>query len=197
MCDNPMHIAAFGADPETRRRRFHALISAAFSIKDFSQTLVAHDADGKIVGVCGSMPPGGCLPTLGEKLRIMPSLLSNGSLTAVRTMRWLGAWAEHDPDERHWHLGPLAVDAHLRGMGIGSNLMRVFCARMDAAREDAYLQTDEPADVRFYERFGFEVVGEQEVLGVSNCFMLRRTQRRDGWPDTKAPSKAYGGQPHR
>jgi hypothetical protein len=29
--------------------------------------------------------------------------------------------------------------------------------------------------VLFYERFGFEVISEQDVLGVPNWFMLRRT----------------------
>jgi hypothetical protein len=55
--------------------------------------------------------------------------------------------------------------------------MGVFCAQMDAARENAYLEIDRPENVRFYERFGFEVVDEEEVLGVSNYFMLRREGR--------------------
>jgi predicted N-acetyltransferase YhbS len=92
----------------------------------------------------------------------------------------MGAWKRHDPGERHWHLGPLAVDAHLQGEGVGSRMMRVFCAKMDAAGEDAYLETDKPINVRFYERFGFEVVGEEEVLGVPNWFMLRRARMGDG-----------------
>lgn len=88
-------------------------------------------------------------------------------------MKWLGTWSKHDPKERHWHLGPVAVDAHLQGMGIGSNLMRVFCAKMDAAGETAYLETDKDINVRFYEKFGFEVVGEEDVIGVPNWFMIR------------------------
>ena len=56
-------------------------------------------------------------------------------------MKWLRTWSKHDPDERHWHLAPVAVDAHLQGRGIGSKLMRDFCARMDAAGEIAYLET--------------------------------------------------------
>jgi ribosomal protein S18 acetylase RimI-like enzyme len=56
--------------------------------------------------------------------------------------------------------------------------MQVFCAQMDAARSDAYLETDEEIDVRFYERYGFEIVGEEEVLGVKNWFMFRRTVKR-------------------
>jgi predicted N-acetyltransferase YhbS len=63
-------------------------------------------------------------------------------------------------------------------MGIGSKLMRVFCAKMDAAGEDAYLETDKPVNVRFYECFGFEVVTEQDVIGVTNWFMLRRPETR-------------------
>ncbi len=180
MRDNPLHVAAFGEDPERRRRSFRRLMAAAFSIRDFSHTLVARREDGVIVGVCGMMPPGNCLPDFRQRLQLVPTLLSIGPRAVGRTMRWLGVWEKHDPEERHWHLGPLAVDAHLQGMGVGSRMMQVFCAQMDAAREDAYLETDKPENVRFYERFGFELIGEQEVLGVTNYFMLRRPERRHG-----------------
>ena len=178
MRDNPVHVAAFGEDSERRRRRFRGLMAAAFSIRDFSHMLVARREDGVIVGVCGMMPPGNCLPDFRQRLRLLPTLLSIGPRAVGRTMRWLGVWEKHDPEERHWHLGPLAVDAHLQGMGLGSRMMQVFCAQMDAAREDAYLETDKSENARFYERFGFKVVGEQEVLGVTNYFMLRRSERR-------------------
>jgi ribosomal protein S18 acetylase RimI-like enzyme len=180
MRDNPQHVAAFGEDPETRRRRFRALMAAAFSASDFSHALAARREDGVIVGVCGMLPPGDCRPDLRQGLRLLPALLSIGPRAAGRLVRWMGAWQRHDPKERHWHLGPLAVDAHLQGEGVGSRMMRVFCARMDAAGEDAYLETDKPINVRFYERFGFEVVGEEDVLGVPNWFMLRRADKRNG-----------------
>ncbi len=178
MRDNPLHVAAFGEDPEHRRRRFRGLMAAAFSVRDFSHTLLARSANGVIVGVCGMMPPGNCLPDFRQRLRLLPTLLFIGPRIAGRVMRWMGVWQKHDPKERHWHLGPLAVDAHLQGMGVGSRMMQVFCAQMDAARDDAYLETDKPENARFYERFGFKVVGEQEVLSVTNYFMLRRSERR-------------------
>jgi ribosomal protein S18 acetylase RimI-like enzyme len=173
MRDNPLHIAAFGEDPELRLRRFRTLMSAAFSVKDFSHTLVARREDGVIVGVCGMMPPGDCVPNFKQRLRLLPTLLHIGPRAAGRAMRWMGVWQKHDPEERHWHLGPLAIDAYAQGRGVGSRLMQVFCAQMDAAREDAYLETDKQINVRFYERFGFEVIGEQNVLGVPNWFMQR------------------------
>ena len=47
---------------------------------------------------------------------------------------------------------------------------------MDESRFTAYLETDKRENVAFYERFGFEVVGEDEVLGVRNWFMLRSSK---------------------
>lgn len=180
MRDNPVNVATFGEDPEVRRRRFRKLVAAMFSVSDLSHTLVARREDGVVVGVCGMLPPDNCQPDLGQQLRLVPALLSIGPRVAGRLMRWMGAWRRHDPKDRHWHLGPLAVDAHLQGEGVGSRMMRVFCARMDAAGDDAYLETDKPINVRFYERFGFEVVAEQEVLGVPNWFMLRQAKKDDG-----------------
>ena len=74
----------------------------------------------------------------------------------------------------------LRISAHLQGMGIGSALLREFCAKMDASGETAYLETDKPENVRFYERFGFEVIGEEYVLGVPNWFMTRRPEHERG-----------------
>ena len=180
MRDNPTHVAAFGEDPELRARSIRRLFGGAFAVLDlYKHMLAARSADGAIIGVVGMLPPGECRPTIAQQLRLLPRLLSTGPRAAGRAASWMGTWSKHDPKERHWHLGPLAVDAHLQGMGIGSKLMRVFCAKMDAAGEDAYLETDKPINVRFYERFGFEVVGEQDVIGVTNWFMFRRAQGKE------------------
>lgn len=173
MRDNPLHVAAFGPVPERRVAGHRRLMAAVTSIKDFSTTIVARDATGAVVGVCGAMPPGGCRPTAAEKLRLMPPVLRTGPRTAARTLAWLGSWGTHDPATPHWHLGPVAVAAELRGQGIGSSLLRVFCARVDAAGAAAYLETDRPENVRLYRRFGFEVCAEADVIGVPNWFMLR------------------------
>ena len=173
MRDNPLHVAAFGDEPGIRQQRIHRLMSGAFPLRDFSHTLVARDEDGAIVGVCGMMAPGGCQPGLRQQLLFLPTLTRMGPRSAGRVARWMGVWGKHDPEDRHWHLGPLAVDAHLQGRGVGSRLMQVFCAQMDAARDDAYLETDKEINVRFYERFGFRVIGEENVLGVNNYFMHR------------------------
>lgn len=179
MRDNPVHVAVFGDDAALRERRLRRLFAAVFTVMRLDQDmLVARDEDERIVGVCGALAPGACKPKPAEMARLMAPLFASGPRAAMRTLRWTGAWAGHDPGERHWHLGPVAVDAHLQGMSIGSMLMSVFRARMDAAGEDAYLETDRKINVLFYERFGFEIVAEENVLGTPNWFMTRRAQGR-------------------
>jgi ribosomal protein S18 acetylase RimI-like enzyme len=181
MRDNPNVVAALGQYPGVRHRRllrlFGTMAAAEVPGRD-REMLAARGPDGSIVGVCGIVPPGRCQPGLGRQLRLAPSLLALGPRSAKSTMKWFGTWSKHDPDERHWHLGPVAVDAHVQGRGIGSKLMQAFCAKMDATGEVAYLETDKDVNVRFYERFGFEVVNQEEVLSVTNWFMIRRAEQR-------------------
>ncbi|MDQ6914562.1 MAG: GNAT family N-acetyltransferase [Actinomycetota bacterium] len=173
MRDNPVHVAAFGPDPERRRRALTRLFGGLFRVMTAQSPLCALDEAGTMVGTTGVFPVGTCRVTVGKRLRFMPVLVPLGPATLWRVTTWLDAWARRDPDEPHSHLGPLAVDAHLQGHGIGSQIMREYCARLDAGGELGYLETDKAANVRFYERFGYSVMDEAEVLGTPNWFMQR------------------------
>jgi GNAT superfamily N-acetyltransferase len=172
MRDNPLHIAAFGEDPQRRLRALERMFGALF--RTFTaQTPICARRDGVIVGVTGVAPTPTCQPTTRQRLRLAPSLLALGPRTASRVGRWIRAWAERDPADPHSHLGPLAVDAHLQGQGIGGRIMEEYCRRLDAEGMLGYLETDKPENVRFYERYGFETVDQAEVIGVPNWFMRR------------------------
>jgi predicted N-acetyltransferase YhbS len=90
-----------------------------------------------------------------------------------RLVEWLQTWGRRDPDEYHFHLGPVAADAGKQGRGIGSAMMQAFCERVDRDHALAYLETDKEENVGFYEKFGFETVGDATVIGVTNWFMRR------------------------
>ncbi len=136
-------------------------------------TLGAFSA-GTLVGVCSMVPPGECQPSGGDKLRLLPTLIGAAGLrSALRTLSWAAGWAKHDPKAPHWHLGPVGVERHLQGKGIGGALLREFCGRMDAVQAMAYLETDKRANVGIYEHFGFRTVAEDQVLGITNWFMVR------------------------
>jgi ribosomal protein S18 acetylase RimI-like enzyme len=172
MRDNPLHVAAYGDDPKRRLLCHGRLMRALFRGMSAQQPICAV-RDGTVLGVTGVAPAGTCQPTAAQRLRLLPVVVSLGPRTAGRIGKWLSTWAKRDADEPHVHLGPLAVDAHLQGQGIGSRIMAEHCRRLDASSEVGYLETDKADNVRFYERFGFAVVGEEPVLGVPNWFMRR------------------------
>jgi ribosomal protein S18 acetylase RimI-like enzyme len=65
------------------------------------------------------------------------------------------------------------VDRHLQGLGIGSAMLAVHAEDLDVQRLTGWLETDKDVNVRFYERFGYEVVEQADVLGTPNWFMRR------------------------
>jgi ribosomal protein S18 acetylase RimI-like enzyme len=113
-----------------------------------------------------------------EGLRLMPSMLRALGGTALRALRWHLAWERHHPRQAHWHLGPVAVPPELQRQGIGSQLLGHCCQHVDGLGEAAYLETDAPAAVRLYQRFGFTVTGELAVYGVPTWFMWRPPQAK-------------------
>lgn len=102
--------------------------------------------------------PGDFPMTLMRQLRTAPAmvpLLRYGRAV----LSGLGQMEEHAkaafPSEPCWYLAALGVDPARQGEGIGSRLMATVLAEIDGAA--AYLETGELHNVRFYERFGFEV----------------------------------------
>jgi ribosomal protein S18 acetylase RimI-like enzyme len=171
MRDNPIHVAALGDDADRRERILARLFEAMWRHMD--QYALCARLDGQVVGVCGRLPPGGCRPTPGQGLRMAPGMAATGPRTLMRTMRWVAAWSKRDPDERHEHLGPVAVDRHLQGQGFGSAMLAVHAADLDREGLMGWLETDKAENVRLYERFGYVVVEQTDVLGVPNWFMRR------------------------
>lgn len=124
---------------------------------------------GVLIGVPpGAFPP--APPPLWSQLRCF----AGQGWGAVR--RWglvERALREVHPEDPHWYLAAVGVVPEQQRRGIGSALVGAFVAETDASRGSAYLETDRPENVPFYERFGFEVVREHRVLGVPVWSMWR------------------------
>jgi ribosomal protein S18 acetylase RimI-like enzyme len=174
MLDNPIHVCALGPDPGVRRARLGRMFALGFPIL-FANGVVLGAFDGAtLVGVAGMVPPGRCQLPARKRLVLLPRMIpAIGFGAFVRVGRWLSAWGRQDPAEPHWHLGPVAVDAHLQGRGIGTALMSEYCALLDRDGAMGYLETDKPRNVRFYEKFGFETIGEAQILDTPTWFMRR------------------------
>lgn len=94
-------------------------------------------------------------------------LAATAGLTRVLAADWrafpafirCGANVERaHPAEPHWYLEVLSVRPEHQRQGLGSRLVTPVLARADRDRVPCYLETADPANVEFYQRFGFEVV---------------------------------------
>ncbi|MDP3070239.1 MAG: GNAT family N-acetyltransferase [Opitutaceae bacterium] len=64
------------------------------------------------------------------------------------------------PDETHWYLPAIGVDSRRQGQGYGSALLARGLEVCDRAHVAAYLETSNPTNIPFYQRFGYEIIGE-------------------------------------
>ena len=81
------------------------------------------------------------------------------------------------PKEAHWYLPQIGVEPNAQGRGVGAALMRHALVRCDREGALAYLEASKPQNVPFYQRYGFEVIGEIQVgAGPPVTPMLRRPQ---------------------
>jgi len=107
--------------------------------------------------------PGRNSPSFWEQLQTglpMLPLLGVRSPLVLAGMRRL---ADAHPKRRHGYLSILGTDPDQQGQGIGSALLHTLidrCARTAAA---AYLEASRPENVPYYERHGFEVIGELQL----------------------------------
>jgi len=109
----------------------------------------------------GAAPPGGEESILGS-----------------RADRHASFWTwveEHRPETPHEHLSHIGVAPNKQGTGLGSALMRDGLERADEARIPVWLETSKARNAALYERFGFEVVADEDAPegGPHIWFMLR------------------------
>lgn len=72
----------------------------------------------------------------------------------------LEGMARYHPREPHWYLPMIAADPRWFGKGLGSLLMKHALRRCDEEGMPAYLESSNPRNIPFYERFGFRTIGE-------------------------------------
>ncbi|MDO7849886.1 GNAT family N-acetyltransferase [Hymenobacter sp. M29] len=80
----------------------------------------------------------------------------------------------------HFYLLALAVHPANRGQGLGRSLLRVTLAAMQAGHSACYLDTQQPAQLAFFQRLGFRATGQcatgRAADAPTNWGLLREAQ---------------------
>jgi ribosomal protein S18 acetylase RimI-like enzyme len=163
--DNPMNLAAIGsADPARRLRSNRCGARATLEgARALGEVWAARGAGGVLGALVGAPPGAWPLPPASAATRLR-ALWVQGLRVTRRWQRVFEALAELHPREPHWYLGSLGVDPAAQGRGIGTALLRHWLRRSGGA--PVYLETDLRRNLAFYEREGFRVLRQAEVLRV-------------------------------
>jgi ribosomal protein S18 acetylase RimI-like enzyme len=148
-------------DPRRRARALRAFFSA--TVRDaipFGSALgVWRDKDVGATGVW--LPPGG-FPWSTRRKATATGAFARVLIADPRafpTFARYGANVERaHPREPHWYLEVLSVRPEHQRQGLGSQLVTPILERADRDGVPCYLETADPANVAFYERFGFAVI---------------------------------------
>jgi GNAT superfamily N-acetyltransferase len=148
-------------DADLRRRKLHRLFAALTRYHHLARggVEVAPNGDG-IGGAALWDPPGQWQTSRIDELRAMPGLLLAFGASLRRGLEVEELMKEAHPEEPHWYLAVIGSDPTVRGKGFGQALMRSRLDRCDDEHAPAYLESSNPDNVPYYERFGFEVTGE-------------------------------------
>ncbi len=166
----PIHVAVFqGQGAEVRRVQQQMF---ARLLRHYPGLVFVAKLDGQIVGVLRMKS---CRGRQASHPEVDEKTLQD---TASRLSHWQAVWDQHDPREPHWHLGPVGVVPSRQGSGVGTALMQRFCLEVDVRKVAAFLETDRSTNVRFYQKFGFQMVKEVDIFEVKNYFMWRSPASR-------------------
>jgi ribosomal protein S18 acetylase RimI-like enzyme len=61
-----------------------------------------------------------------------------------------------------------------QGQGLGSQLVEMGTSRADDARVPCYLETGTDSNIAFYQKRGFEIIGQVDLYGHTLTGMIRK-----------------------
>lgn len=175
--DDPV-MAWMLPNAEARRRKLHTLFASLTRHHHLSRGGVEVATDDTGIGAAALWdPPGEWKQTRAEELRAMPGLLLAFGRSLTRGLVASELMKNAHPEEPHWYLAVIGSDPAVRGKGYGNVLMRSRLDRCDAEFAPAYLESSNPDNVPYYERFGFEVTGELKLPDGPSLIPMWRNPR--------------------
>ncbi|MHA6793939.1 GNAT family N-acetyltransferase [Pseudonocardia bannensis] len=121
---------------------------------------VAAGPDGTPAAAALWDPPGQWRTPISRMITTVPAIVRAMGRRTWFGLRYSAATEKVHPTRPHWYLATLGTEPALQGEGLGSRLLRARLADCDRSGVPAYLESSKPANIGYYERFGFTVTGE-------------------------------------
>ncbi len=171
--DDPVSVAIYkNFSPEKRIRALTVDFSIELLVCLRKGYPIQINEAGKVIAAAVIYPPGGYpLPVIDQWLIVLKSFLRNGFYDVRGWLKWLDEIDKNHPAESHYYLEYLGVEPEYQGKGFGSYILKHLIELADKRGVGCYLENANPRNVNFYQRFGFEIMSEREIIGIPSWFM--------------------------
>jgi ribosomal protein S18 acetylase RimI-like enzyme len=128
----------------------------------------------RLLGAAVIYPPG-CypLPRFQQWRLLIQSVLENGFYDIRGWSNWLDEVDRYHPTEPHYYLEYIGVQPECQRQGVGKMIMQHMLARADEDQVGCHLENGNPRNLPYYQRFGFQVTKELDILGLKTWLMWR------------------------
>lgn len=173
--DDPLVAAILkGRPPEERLKHMTALFKVELLVCVHRGNPFALMERDKVLAAAIIYPPGTYPLPLREQVRVALKTIGGAGLYGFgRALRAFGNLAKHHPKDDHCYLQFIGVEPALQGKGMGSTILSHFVQRADDDRRGCYLENPNSRNVPLYQRFGFQILHKEPVIGVPVWFMWR------------------------
>jgi ribosomal protein S18 acetylase RimI-like enzyme len=173
--DDPVSVAVYrNFSPDRRVRALTVDFTAEVLLCVRKGYPLQVNGDGTVNAAAVVYPPGAYpLPVSDQWMLLIKSILGNGFYDIRGWMQWLEEVDKIHPNEPHYYLEYLGVEPELQGKGLGSTILQQLVSKADEERVGCYLENANPRNTSFYQRFGFQIITEKEIIGIPSWFMWR------------------------
>lgn len=163
-----------GLSPEKCLKNLVADFTGELSVAIRRGEPVHVNQNGKIAAAALIYPPGAYpLKGLDELRLLFWTIWGHSPYDLKAWMSWLEETEKQHPREPHYYLEYIGVEPSLQGNGLGSDILRHLTSEADKAQAGCYLETATRKNLPLYQRFGFQIIGEDEIIGLPAWFMWR------------------------
>jgi len=178
--DYPTMRFVLGASDSDYGHRLTALIGFFLDSTHLKRgTVLALEEEGELVAAADVVFSDATEPEeLARRREVLWSHL--GAAARTRYEIYSATTQPFQPDRPHYYLSMLGVLERCAGRGLARPLLEAVHAisRADPASTGVALETEDPANVPFYEHFGYRLVGHQRVGdGVESWGFFRPDER--------------------
>ncbi len=182
--NDPAWLRLFeGPDEKERNRRMTRVFAASLAACLRTGSPLEVRDEGRLLAAATIYPPKAYPPPMSQQLTMLARSVWHGGLLARitwvilrRSLDMLGEISKEHPAGAHYYLEYIGVVPGFQGQGIGTCLCKALLHKADQEQMGCYLETANPRAIPLYQRLGFRMLREREILAVPMWFMWRDTK---------------------